>query len=313
MTPDELTRSPRGPDPARIGVDDRRSTARDVETLADLPPLRDRLLFVGLNPSPVSVDGRPLPPGPPRAGVLAPADDGRDPAARTTPIETADDALVAAGHGITDLLKCTDRPRRGDRRRADRRGRAAVAEDRDLATGRGRLHLQARGGDLGRPGADRVVGPAGRRRARRPAVLPDARAVRRRSRRSMSGPQLPAQPRGGAAGGSRLAAGDDRRPRDVRRLPRQRPRRRPRRRTSRAVRWLAGRARNPPQAEIADREDDRGQVGEPQQRVVLDTEPAEDARQHDRDEDRPPPAAASRQPVRGSSVATDPAIAAAVR
>ena len=26
-----------------------------VETLADLPPLRDRLLFVGLNPSPVSV------------------------------------------------------------------------------------------------------------------------------------------------------------------------------------------------------------------------------------------------------------------
>ena len=27
-----------------------------VETLADLPPLRDRLLFVGLNPSPVSVE-----------------------------------------------------------------------------------------------------------------------------------------------------------------------------------------------------------------------------------------------------------------
>src|SRR5258706_15405434 len=27
-----------------------------VETLADLPPLRDRILFVGLNPSPVSVE-----------------------------------------------------------------------------------------------------------------------------------------------------------------------------------------------------------------------------------------------------------------
>jgi TDG/mug DNA glycosylase family protein len=75
-----------------------------VETLADLPPLRDRLLFVGLNPSPVSVEaghyhqgqlgrafwGRLI-----RATIL-PAD---------TPIESADDALVAAGHGITDLLK----------------------------------------------------------------------------------------------------------------------------------------------------------------------------------------------------------------
>jgi TDG/mug DNA glycosylase family protein len=75
-----------------------------VQTLADLPPLRDRLLFVGLNPSPVSVaaghyfQGRLghlfwrrlmtaelLPPG--------------------TEIATADDALVAEGHGLTDLLK----------------------------------------------------------------------------------------------------------------------------------------------------------------------------------------------------------------
>jgi len=75
-----------------------------VETLADLPPEPGHLLFVGLNPSPVSVeaghyhrgrigrrfwlrlvDARVLPPG-------------------TSP-ETADDALVAAGHGITDLLK----------------------------------------------------------------------------------------------------------------------------------------------------------------------------------------------------------------
>jgi len=75
-----------------------------VETLADLPPLRNRLLFVGLNPSPVSVAaghyhqgrlgrtfwGRLI-----VAGIL-----GRD-----TDIATADDALVAAGHGITDLLK----------------------------------------------------------------------------------------------------------------------------------------------------------------------------------------------------------------
>ena len=32
-----------------------RRTRRAIETLADLPPLRDHLLFVGLNPSPVSV------------------------------------------------------------------------------------------------------------------------------------------------------------------------------------------------------------------------------------------------------------------
>lgn len=77
---------------------------RPVDTLADLPPLRGRLLFVGINPSPVSVEaghyhqgrlgrafwGRLM-----QAGIL-PGD---------TPLETADDALIAAGHGITDLLK----------------------------------------------------------------------------------------------------------------------------------------------------------------------------------------------------------------
>jgi TDG/mug DNA glycosylase family protein len=77
---------------------------RPVETLEDLPPARDKLLFVGLNPSPVSVEaghyhqgrlgrafwGRLM-----RTGIL-PAD---------TPVDSADDALVAAGHGITDLLK----------------------------------------------------------------------------------------------------------------------------------------------------------------------------------------------------------------
>jgi TDG/mug DNA glycosylase family protein len=77
---------------------------RPVDTLADLPPLRDRLLFVGLNPSPVSVAaghyhqgtlGRTFWRRLVRATIL-PAE---------TEIATADDALVAAGHGITDLLK----------------------------------------------------------------------------------------------------------------------------------------------------------------------------------------------------------------
>jgi len=75
-----------------------------VETLADLPPLRDRLLFVGLNPSPVSVAAGHYFQG--RLGQLfwrrligaaiLPAD---------TEIATADDVLLAAGHGLTDLLK----------------------------------------------------------------------------------------------------------------------------------------------------------------------------------------------------------------
>ncbi len=77
---------------------------RSVTTLADLPPARDRLLFVGLNPSPVSVAaghyhqgrlGRMFWRRLMEAGVLPPA----------TEVETADDALMAAGHGITDLLK----------------------------------------------------------------------------------------------------------------------------------------------------------------------------------------------------------------
>ena len=103
MTPDELdalTRRP-GPGPHRslIAID-----GLAVETLADLPPLRDRLLFIGLNPSPVSVTaghyhqgrlGRTFWRRLMLAGVLPPG----------TPIETADDTLMAAGHGITDLLK----------------------------------------------------------------------------------------------------------------------------------------------------------------------------------------------------------------
>ena len=103
MTPDELeaiTRRP-GPGPHLTSIE---VDGQQVDTLADLPPLRDRLLFVGLNPSPVSVEAGHYHQGRlgqtfwrrlMTAGVLP----------QGTPIETADDALLAAGHGITDLLK----------------------------------------------------------------------------------------------------------------------------------------------------------------------------------------------------------------
>ena len=90
-----------GPGPHRTTITVR---GRSVETLADLPPLRDRLLFIGLNPSPVSVEaghyfqgrlGRAFWERLIRAEIL-PTD---------TDIDTADDALMAAGHGVTDLIK----------------------------------------------------------------------------------------------------------------------------------------------------------------------------------------------------------------
>jgi len=90
-----------GPGPHRATID---VGGTPVQTLADLPPLRDRLLFVGLNPSPVSV----------AAGHYFQGRLGRSFWQRlivaqilpqSTAIETADDALVAAGHGLTDLLK----------------------------------------------------------------------------------------------------------------------------------------------------------------------------------------------------------------
>jgi double-stranded uracil-DNA glycosylase len=94
-----LARPGPGPHRTTIVVD-----GATVETLADLPPLRDRLLFVGLNPSPVSVEAGHYFQG--RLGQLfwrrlmiaaiLPAD---------TAIASADDTLVAAGHGLTDLLK----------------------------------------------------------------------------------------------------------------------------------------------------------------------------------------------------------------
>jgi TDG/mug DNA glycosylase family protein len=77
---------------------------RLVETLADLPPLRGQLLFVGINPSPVSVAA-----GHYHQGRLGQAFWRRLIRATILPddtsIPTADDALLAAGHGITDLLK----------------------------------------------------------------------------------------------------------------------------------------------------------------------------------------------------------------
>jgi TDG/mug DNA glycosylase family protein len=95
-----LTARP-GPGPHRTTILVRGET---TETLADLPPLRDHLLFVGLNPSPVSVEA-----GHYHQGRLGRTFWRRLMLARilpaATPIETADDALLAAGHGITDLLK----------------------------------------------------------------------------------------------------------------------------------------------------------------------------------------------------------------
>ena len=103
MTPDELTAltARPGPGPHRVSIE---IEGRDVETLADLPPLRDRLLFVGLNPSPVSVTA-----GHYHQGRLGRSFWGRLMTAgiipRASAVEAADDALVAAGHGITDLLR----------------------------------------------------------------------------------------------------------------------------------------------------------------------------------------------------------------
>jgi double-stranded uracil-DNA glycosylase len=103
MTPDELEALTRRPEPGTHRTS-MLVNGQTTETLADLPPLRDRLLFVGLNPSPVSVEAGHYHQG--RLGrtfwrrlmlaTILPA---------ATPIETADDALVAAGHGITDLRK----------------------------------------------------------------------------------------------------------------------------------------------------------------------------------------------------------------
>ncbi len=110
-------------------------SGRDVETLADLPPERGGLLFVGLNPSPVSVTaghyhqgtlGRRFWTRLGQTGIIPPG----------TAVEEADDALVAAGHGISDLIK---QPTARD-----------TASDADLTAGVGALWQKIA---LWRPGA----------------------------------------------------------------------------------------------------------------------------------------------------------------
>ncbi|HEV8516722.1 MAG TPA: hypothetical protein VGQ47_03660 [Candidatus Limnocylindrales bacterium] len=76
----------------------------EIDTLADIPPSPGGLLFVGLNPSPISVAA-----GHYHQGRLGRRFWARLVRASVLPAETdpsqADDALAAAGHGITDLLK----------------------------------------------------------------------------------------------------------------------------------------------------------------------------------------------------------------
>jgi TDG/mug DNA glycosylase family protein len=93
----EIERPGPGPHLATIEVG-----GQAVETLADLPPLRDRILFVGISPSPRSVEAGHYHQG--RLGSLfwqrlihaaiLPPD---------TQVDGADDVLLAAGHGLTDL------------------------------------------------------------------------------------------------------------------------------------------------------------------------------------------------------------------
>ncbi len=212
MTPDELealTRRP-GPGPHRTTHRRRRIDRRDPRrpaAAARPPALRRAQPVAGQR------RGRPLPPGPARPDLLATADAGRvlPPA---TPIETADDALMAAGHGITDLIKLPTPRDDATRRGADRRRRPLwqkIALWRPAAV----VFVYKRAADdLRRPSrwpSRGASSPAWR--PGRPAVLPDARAVRP-GRAGGPGPQLPAQPGGGAAGRSGLGstASRDRRP-----------------------------------------------------------------------------------------------------
>lgn len=97
--PIEIERPAHGPYRVTIVLD-----GRPVDTLRDLPPARGGLLFVGDRPDPTSVRAGHHRQGPPgarfwrrlvRAGILP---KGIDPA-------TADEALVAAGHGIADVWR----------------------------------------------------------------------------------------------------------------------------------------------------------------------------------------------------------------
>src|SRR6266566_4506827 len=160
----ELIRRP-GPGSHRTVLDiDGQTTA----TLADLPPDRGGLLFVGLNPSPVSVEaghyhqgrlGRMFWARLVKASILPPG---------TSP-EAADDTLVAAGHGITDLLK---RPSARD-----------TASDAELRAGVGPLWQKVA---LWRPAAVVFV-------YKRATVLPDAWPLRQHGR-CRCGLEFPAEP-----------------------------------------------------------------------------------------------------------------------
>lgn len=128
----EIERPGPGPHRTTIVLD-----GRPVDTLADLPPLRNRLLFVGRRPSPASVAT-----GHYHQDRLGRVFWGRLMRARIIPgdttLDAADDALVAAGHGITDLSK-----RPGDEPPAERR-------DRELTAGVGVLWQKVA---IWRPGA----------------------------------------------------------------------------------------------------------------------------------------------------------------
>ena len=178
-----------GPGPHRTAIE---VDGVSVETLADIPPLRDRLLFVGLNPSPVSVEaghyfqgrlGRAFWKRLIVAGLL-PAD---------VDIATADDALVAAGHGFTDLLKVPT-PRDDASDAVLRAGVGPLWQKVAVWRPAAVVFVWKRAAEIvaGRP-ARGAVGPARRRRPVGSAVLPDARALRS-GRAGRSGAELRPQP-----------------------------------------------------------------------------------------------------------------------
>src|SRR5204863_4303300 len=83
---------------------------------------------------------------------------------------------------------------------------APLAEGGALATGGGRLRLETGCRDGCGSASGRAVGPAGGRRPRRPAVLPDARPVCA-DRRGRRGPQPDPEPRRVTAPLGRYLAG----------------------------------------------------------------------------------------------------------
>ena len=198
MTPDELealTHRPEpGPHRTTIEID-------GVPTTRSPTCRRPRPAAVR-RPQPVAGQrrGRPLPPGPARPAVLAPADARRHPPAGT-PVETADDALVAAGHGITDLIKA---PSRATRRATQdlREGVGPLWQKIALWRPAAVVFIYKRAAQIA-AGRDlrRAVGSPRGRRPRRPTLLPDAGPLRH-DRAGRRGPQPAAEPGDVAAGRS---------------------------------------------------------------------------------------------------------------